>query len=204
MTPKNRTKPDLSLTSIAHQQAKELGTEQYYLWQRNVIDGFKDKSDDHIKDILRQTAFPYAVCFENWIGDFNMSTGLRNANAFNAKEVFYLGDKKFDRRGCTGVYNYTPIQWLSSIDDFIKLQDKYTIIGIDNVPGSVSMIDFEWPVNPLMVFGSEGTGLTPSMISFCKHIVHIDMFGSVRSLNAGTASGIAMNDFACKYRLKQK
>ena len=168
-------------------------------WQHNVLDHFKGMSVEDIKSNLADTASPFAVCMENWIGDFNFGTLVRNANAFNAKEVFYIGDKKWDRRSSVGVYNYTDVNWLSTIEDFIKLKEKYTIIGIDNIPGkSIPISTYNYPLPCLLVFGSEGTGLTETMQSLCKDILHIDMIGSVRSLNCGTASGIAMYDLIGK------
>lgn len=194
MREKLRTKPDLSQSSPAHQEEID-----YRRWERNVADRFKDKSEVDIKAELQATAHPFAVCFEHWIGDFNMGSGIRNANAFNVNEVFYLGDKKWDRRAAVGVYNYTEVKWIPTMEEFLSLQDKYVIIGIDNIPGrSVSINDYRWPRNTLMVFGEEGTGLTPAMQAFCRDIVEIPMFGSVRSLNCGVASGIVMYDYVSK------
>lgn len=192
MKEKIRTKPNLIDSSPEHQLALQAGNDHYASWTYNVIDKFKGMSVEDIRSELDKTAFPFAVCFEHLINDFNMGTAIRNANAFGAREVFYVGDKKWDRRAAMGVHNYTSVKWLPTIDDFIKLKEKYVIIGIDNVPGSVSISSYRFPKNTLMVFGEEGVGLTPMMRSLCQDIVHIDMFGSVRSLNCGTASGIAM------------
>jgi tRNA G18 (ribose-2'-O)-methylase SpoU len=200
MKQKIKTIPDLSETSAAHIEAKALGNDHFRLWQRNVIDEYKPLSEDEIKAKLQATSFPYAVCFENFINDFNIATGIRNANAFNAREVFYIGDKKFDRRGTQGVHNYMEINWLKSIEDFLKLKDKYKIVGFDNIPGSVPISTYKWEPMSMIVFGSEGVGLTPLMQSYCDELVFIEQFGSVRSLNVATAAGIAMNDFVSKYR----
>lgn len=195
MREKIRTKGDLSIISDAHQQAIKDGDDHWRSWQRNVADKWKDKSPEEIKSALKRSGYPFAVCFEHWINDFNMGTGIRNANAFNAKEVFYVGDKKWDKRAAVGVYNYTDVTWLPTIDDLVKLQDRYTIVGIDNVPGSVPMMSYSWPRNTLMVFGEESVGLTPGMKALCRDIVHIEMYGTVRSFNCGTASGIAMYSY---------
>lgn len=197
---KLRTKGDLSLTSPAHQAALASGDDHYRLWERNVTDHLKNKSEEEIKEYLQQNSNPFAVCFEHWIGDFNMGTGIRNANGFGAQEVFYIGDKKWDRRSAVGVHNYTEVQWISSMEDFMKLKDKYVIIGIDNVPGSIPLSSYRWQPNTLMVFGEEGTGLTPVMQSLCEDIVAIEMFGSVRSFNCGSASAIVMYDFVRQMR----
>ena len=200
MREKNQTTPNLSASSSAHSNALQSGDQHYRSWQLNVADQFKSKTEEEIRSELQATANPFAVCFEHWIGDFNMGSGIRNANGFNAKEVFYVGDKKWDRRSAVGVYNYTPVKWLPTIDDFISLSHEYTIVGIDNVPGSVSLSSYRWKPNTLMVFGEEGTGLTPGMQKLCQDIVAIEMFGSVRSFNCGVASGIVMYDFVRQMR----
>lgn len=200
MRPKIQTVPNLADTSPAHQEALANKDDHYRLWERNVADRFKDLPDEEIREELRNTAHPFAVCFEHWIGDFNMGSGIRNANAFNAKEIFYIGDKKWDRRASVGVYNYTEVQWIPTIEEFKKLKDRYRIVGIDNIPGkSFSIRHMNWPHNTLMVFGEEGTGLTPAMQELCDMIVEIPMYGSVRSLNCGVASGIVMYDFTEKF-----
>jgi tRNA G18 (ribose-2'-O)-methylase SpoU len=197
---KIKTVGDLAATSPKHQEALKAGPDHYRLWERNVADRFKSMPDEEVKSELKKTSHPFAVCFEHWIGDFNMGSGIRNANAFNAKEVFYIGDHKWDRRSAVGVYNYTEVQWIPTIEDFKKLKEKYRIIGIDNIPGkSFSIRHMNWPSNTLMVFGEEGTGLTPAMQELCEMIVEIPMYGSVRSLNCGVASGIVMYDFTEKF-----
>jgi tRNA G18 (ribose-2'-O)-methylase SpoU len=200
MKEKIRTTPNLMDSSPIHQAAIAAGDDHFKSWQYNVADHFKDKTQEEIKQTLKETAYPFAVCFEHWIGDFNMGTGIRNANAFNAKEVFYVGTKKWDRRSAVGVHNYTEVQWISDIEDFKKLKDRYVIVGIDNVPGSVPLSTYSFPENTLMVFGEEGVGLTPGMQALCKDIVYIEMFGTVRSLNCGTASGIAMYQYVNSQR----
>jgi tRNA G18 (ribose-2'-O)-methylase SpoU len=196
-----KTIPDLSLTSEAHIEAKKLGDEHFRLWQRNVIDEFKELSEEVIKQKLQSSAFPYAIAMESLINDFNISSVFRNANAFNAKEVFYIGDKKFDKRGLLGCHNYMDIHWLPTIDDFIELSKRYRIVGIDNVPRAFSLKEYKWQPDTLVVFGSEGVGLTPAMLSFCQDIVYIPQYGSVRSLNVATASGIIMNDIVNSFNI---
>ena len=193
-----KTIPNLADTSPKHQAALVAGDEHFRLWERNVIDDFKSLSEEQIRKKLQESSFPYAVCFENWINDFNISTGIRNANAFGAREIYYLGDKKFDRRGMQGVQNYSTIQWLPTMDDFLSLRDKYIFVGVDNIPGAIPINDYTWKDHTLMIFGSEGVGLTPGIQSVCQDLVFVRQFGSVRSLNVGTASGIVMNDFVSK------
>jgi tRNA G18 (ribose-2'-O)-methylase SpoU len=170
---------------------------------RNVIDRFKGWNAELIRDDLKQSAFPYAALMEHWQGDFNIGTLIRNANAFNASEVFYIGTKKWDRRGAVGTHNYTDLKYLNDYSELELLKQKYTFIGVDNLPGAVSVEDFQWPENALMIFGEEGTGLTESMQKYCEKMVYITQYGSVRSLNAGCASAVAFYDYVRKYHSSQ-
>jgi tRNA G18 (ribose-2'-O)-methylase SpoU len=194
-----RTSPNLLDNAPEHQKALAAGRDHFGSWQYNVIDKFKSMDAADIKAELKNTALPFAVCMEHVIGDFNLGTVIRNANAFNAKEVFYIGEKRWDRRASVGVYHYTDVTWISNLNDLLKLKEKYVFVGIDNIPGSISISTHSFVPNTLMFFGEEGVGLTPAIQSLCDTIVHIDMFGSVRSLNCGTASGIAMYEFAAQH-----
>ncbi len=171
----------------------------------NIIDKYKwDRltkwTTELVKEDLQRTAFPCAVLMENFAGDFNIGTVIRNANAFNAKEVFYLGMRHYDKRGTVGTHHYTNITHLRSVEELSKLKEHYTLVGIENsVSGAVSLGDFKWPNNPLLIIGEEGVGITPQTLALCDHCVYIPQYGSVRSLNAGVASGIVLNDFVTKY-----
>ena len=179
---------------------KEVSPERWRSWTYNVIDEFKGKTQDEIKDQLKSTRHPFAVLMEHWKGDFNIGTLIRNSNAFNANEVFYVGRKRYDRRGAVGTHHYIDLNYIDDFEDLWSLKDKYTFVCLDNnIEGVVSMEDFEWPDNALMIFGEEGEGVTSEMLELADHVVSIKQYGSVRSMNVGTTSGIAMYDYTRKY-----
>ena len=139
----------------------------------NVIDKYKEWQVDLIKEEVQKNAFPYAALMENWGSDYNLSTLIRNANAFGAKEVFYLKEKKkWDARGAVGTHHYSN--------------------------AASTLANYEWKADTLLVFGEEGNGLSKQMLAMCEDIVYIPQYGSVRSLNVGTTSGIIMNDLVSK------
>lgn len=169
-------------------------------WQYNVVDKYKGLTVDQIRVELRKEALPFAVCMAQIQGDFNFSTLIRSSNAFGAQEVFYFGKKKFDRRGALGTYHYTDVRYLEDMEKLTRLKDRYTFVAIENAPGAVSLCDFEWPDDPLMIFGEESNGLSEEVLAMCDHVVSIDMRGSVRSINVGCASSIVMYDYSSKFR----
>lgn len=192
---KIKTIPDLSEKSPAHIEARKSGDGYLWLWTRNVIDEFKELSNEEIKNKLRATAFPYAVLAENFAHDMNHASLIRNANAFNARKVYYIGDRRLSKRGSQGVQNYTEIEWLPTVEDCVKLKKQYKFIAIDNVPGAKSLEEFVPEPNMMFVFGSEGVGITPEMLKMCDEVIYIKQFGSVRSINVATASGIVMQNY---------
>jgi len=168
--------------------------------KRNIVDFYHGWKLEDIKLDLDRRCFPYAALMEQWQGDFNIGGLVRNANAFAAKEVFYIGKKRWDRRGAVGTHNYTAVKYLDSYEALFEIKNSYVLVGIDNVEGSVPMESFDWPGNTLMIFGEEGTGITKDVLDMCEKVVAISQYGSVRSLNAAVASGIAMYDYTFKKR----
>src|SRR5258708_39222210 len=114
-----RSVPDLSAHSHKHIEAKNSNKEYLSWWERNVIDEFKSLSNEEIKTRLRATSFPFSVCFENWAHNFNISSGIRNSNCFNARKIYYIGEKRYDRSGAMGVQNYSDTEWLPTVDSLL-------------------------------------------------------------------------------------
>lgn len=169
---------------------------------RNVIDKYKGWEIDLIKEDLIKRRLPYAVAMQHINGDFNFSTVVRNANAFGASETFYIcGKKKWDTRGDVGTRHYSVVKFIKTLDDLKKLKEKYVFVGLENnvERNCVNIKDFSWPKNSLIIIGEENSGIVPEILDMCDHFVYIDMLGSVRSINAGCASAVAMFDYMNKY-----
>ena len=179
--------------------------DRWSLWKRNVVDKYKSMTDDKIREELKQNVNPVAVCMEHWKGDFNISTLIRNANAFNVEKVYYLGKKRIDVRGAVGAHHYMDISYLDdSYNRLVELKNKYTFIAIDNnVDKTHKLREFDWnklEKPPLILFGEEGCGLTEEVLNLADYRIEIEQYGSVRSLNVGTASGIVL--FECVQHLR--
>ena len=175
-------------------------SERWTLWKRNVIDKYKNWPTDAIRRDLQETANPFSVCMEHWQGDFNISTLIRNSNAFNARRVYYIGKKRFDRRGAVGTHHYVDLNYLDNdYSRLVDLKKEYTIVAVDNnISNTHKLGEFDWlslEKPPLMLFGEEGVGLTTPALEIADYCVEIPQYGSVRSLNVGTSSGILMYDF---------
>ena len=109
-----------------------------------------------------------------------------------------MGRRRFDRRGAMGTHRYQHVH--HSADEPALLarlrRDGMRIVAIDNVPGAVSLMGYAWRPESAMVFGQEQVGVAPHALAVADDVVYIPQYGSTRSLNVGTASGIAMYSYA--------
>jgi tRNA G18 (ribose-2'-O)-methylase SpoU len=160
----------------------------------NVQSKYAEWSVDLIKEDVQRNTLPYACLMSHVEGDFNMSTAVRNANAFGCKELFYFGGKRWDKRGSVGTHHYSLVTHLKDMDAIKALKSQYRFVAIEcNIERNcVSLFDYKIEPNTMFIFGEESKGLSDEMLDLCEDYVYIPMIGSVRSLNVGTASGILM------------
>ncbi len=90
----------------------------------NVVDEYKSWEPADIRNAVQKKTFPYAVMMQHIGGDYNISTMVRNANAFGAREVYYYGRRKWDRRGAVGTHHYTDMLFLDSMEAVKSLKEK--------------------------------------------------------------------------------
>ena len=169
----------------------------------NVLDHLKNSSVDDIKSYCKNNCIDASVAMMHVNGDFNLSTLVRNANFFGFKEAIYVGgSKQWDRRGTVGTHHYTDLNHIKTEEDFVDYVNNigYTLIAVENnIPKysdkTVSIFNhwvFTGVYNPMFVFGEEKSGVSDYILDNSDYIVTIPAYGSVRSLNVGTTSGIVM------------
>lgn len=161
---------------------------------RNLVDKYKGWSNDAVKADLAAHAFPYHIAIENYQHDFNIGTIVRNANAFNAAGVHIVGKRKWNKRGAMVTDKYLQLYHHETPHQLAEWAHKnnVSVVGIDNIPGSVNLHDVALPRNAVLVFGQEGPGLSEEIQAICTQIITIEQFGSTRSVNVGVASGIIL------------
>jgi tRNA G18 (ribose-2'-O)-methylase SpoU len=163
--------------------------------RRNVLDRYRYWSVDAIVADLDPHRHDFAVAIENWQHDANIGTVVRTANAFLAREVLIVGRKRWNRRGAMVTDRYQHLVHLPDVADVVRYaaEHDYTIVGIDNTPGSHPIETAVLPQRTLFLFGQEGPGLTDEAHDVAAITLSIAQYGSTRSINAGVAAGIAMH-----------
>ncbi|HVU62063.1 MAG TPA: RNA methyltransferase [Mycobacteriales bacterium] len=165
--------------------------------RRNVVDRYRYWSNEAIAADLALHRRAFHVAIENWQHDFNIGTIVRNANAFQAAAVHIVGNRRWNRRGAMVTDRYVDVRHHPTIGALTSwaAEAELALIGIDLLPGSVSIVGAELPRRSVLLFGQEGPGLSRAAREACSAVLHIPQHGSTRSINAGVASGIAMYEW---------
>ncbi|MDO5092785.1 MAG: TrmH family RNA methyltransferase [Propionibacteriaceae bacterium] len=169
--------------------------------RRNVIDRFRYWRLEAIVADLDEQRSRLHVAIQNWEHDFNIGSIVRTANAFNVGGVHIVGRRRWNRRGAMVTDRYLRVHHHEDEAAlFAWLAERHLdAIGVDNLPGSVPLETEHLPRDCCLVFGSEGPGLTETMVAGCARLVAITQRGSTRSLNAGAAAAIAMYHWSLQH-----
>jgi tRNA G18 (ribose-2'-O)-methylase SpoU len=163
--------------------------------RRNVVDRYRYWTLEAIVADLDTRRHDFHVAVENWQHDFNIGTIVRTANAFLAREVHIVGNRRWNRRGAMVTDRYQHVRHHRDVPALAaELQDRgIALLGIDNLPGSQPIETLALPTSVCLLFGQEGPGLSEAARSACDGTFSIAQFGSTRSINASAAAAIAMH-----------
>lgn len=169
--------------------------------RRNVVDGYRYWRVEAIVADLDARRHPFHVAIENWVHDPNIGTVVRNANAFLARAVHIVGARRWNRRGAMMTEVYQHVLHHPTFDEFAAWarSEGLPVLGIDNLPGSQPIYRAAMPQACVLLFGSEGPGLSPEARELVEVVLSIPQYGSTRSINAGSASAVAMYEWCRRW-----
>jgi tRNA G18 (ribose-2'-O)-methylase SpoU len=163
--------------------------------RRNVVDRYRYWTQQAIVADLDLRRHDVHVAIENWMHDLNIGTVVRNANAFLAREVHVVGNKRWNRRGAMVTDRYQHLRHHPTMEAFIGWAgaEDLPVVAVDNLPGAVPLETVHLPRRCVLLFGQEGPGLSAAARDQVDVVCSIAQYGSTRSINAGVASGIALH-----------
>jgi tRNA G18 (ribose-2'-O)-methylase SpoU len=173
---------------------------------RNVVDKYRYWSMEAIVADLDLQRHSYYVAIENWQHDLNIGSIVRTANAFLAKGVHIVGNKRWNRRGAMVTDRYQHVTHMATVEELISWAatagpggSKLPIIAIDNVPGCQQLENYRLPKECVFLFGQEGPGLSQAALDASEVVLEITQFGSTRSINASAAAAITMHTWVMQH-----
>lgn len=169
--------------------------------RRNVADRYRYWRLEAIVADLDTRRHPFHVAVENWRHDFNIGAVVRNANAFLARAVHVVGERRWNRRGAMMTEVYQHVHQHATIDELVEwaASENLPLVGVDNLPGAQPIDRAPLPRACVLLFGQEGEGLSPAARVAVSSLLSIPQWGSTRSINAGAASAVAMYEWCRRH-----
>jgi len=148
-----------------------------------------------IEDITREKGILLGI---NHVEDpQNLGNIIRSAEVFGVQGIIIpalrsAGITETVVRASQGAIFHLKISVVKNILNFIRLiKDKGVwIYSLERGGIDINEVTFNFPL--ALIIGSEGKGVSPSILKDSHEIVSIPMFGKVNSLNVASATAIAL------------
>lgn len=78
-------------------------------------------------------------------------------------------------------------------------QEGHRLIGLEQTSGSVSLFDFAFPREAVLVIGHERRGIEDEVLHLLDAVVEIPIYGTPFSHNVATATAMALYEYCRQY-----
>ncbi len=153
--------------------------------------------DENIIDLINTS--PKRILILDGIEDpHNLGAILRSVDAFGYDAVILPKNRSCSiteivAHISTGAIEHVKIAYVNSLSTFVERlkQAGYWICGTD-AKGNTSLNDIDLNLNLAVIIGSEGFGMSRTLIKQSDYLISIPMVGNVNSLNASVSTGIVL------------
>ena len=139
------------------------------------------------------------VCLDEVTDPRNIGSIIRSAVSFNLdgiiiKDRHFPSESKLMYKAASGCMEYLNIFKVSNINSTLKyLREKnFWVYGFD-ASGEKDFTQHKWDGNNILLFGSEGYGLSKHTLKYTDYLVKIDINNKVESLNISNSASIAFH-----------
>ena len=161
---------------------------------------------DHYTSKFTKQRFPIILISDNVSHAANLGSLFRTADAFGVEYIVLGGaavelGRKFTKTS-RATEQSVSFEQLENIQGKIqKLKsENYICIALEITDHSIPVSELELPKNSKIAFiiGDENHGVSTSVLEYCDHTVHIEMYGQNSSMNVVQATSIALYEFTKK------
>jgi 23S rRNA (guanosine2251-2'-O)-methyltransferase len=156
--------------------------------------------DPMIETALAQPGFALIVAADHITDEGNLGALIRTSAFFGAHGIILPKDRSAGitgrvQKNSAGAYAHVPIAKVTNLGQNLNQLKKkgFWIIGAA-ADGPDSIFGFDWRRDMVLVFGSEGRGLSRLVRERCHQLVHIPGHGNLDSLNISVAAGVIFSE----------
>ena len=159
---------------------------------------------EFVRAALKDVRNPFEIAVLGVGNYFNLATIIRTAHNFLCKRIYIVDSEGFYEKGTMGNHRFEDIVEVPmNVFKSIMETEHKNLVPFEKRPGikTNDIRTFEYPENPVLLFGSEKTGLPDDIIALAggwEKVVSIPVYGVNNDLNVGVAASIAMYDWVSK------
>ena len=159
---------------------------------------------EHLEDLIvkefikKKTNLTFA-CLNEVTDPRNIGSIIRSAASFNldgiiVKERHFPDESKLMYKSASGCMEHVNIFKVSNINTTLKyLREKnFWVYGFDN-NGKQDFTNVKWEGNNILLFGSEGYGISKHTLNYADYLVKIKINDKVESLNISNSASIVFH-----------
>ena len=162
---------------------------------QGIILDIEDFSYSNYKDFL-DVPDAKIVILDHLEDPHNLGAIIRTCEAAGVLGIIIPKDRSVDinstvMKTSAGALENVKIAKVTNIVNVIDdlKESGYWIVGTD-MTGDIDYRDVDYTGKIALVIGSEGSGLSKSVLQSCDYVAKIPMYGKINSLNASVAAGI--------------
>jgi 23S rRNA (guanosine2251-2'-O)-methyltransferase len=164
------------------------------------VEEFSYAQLDHLVErSLKVPGSALLIAVDHITDEGNLGSLIRTAAFFGSHGLIIPKDRSAGvtarvLKSASGVHNYLPVARVINLGMSLKALGKkgFWIIGTSAGESLVSVYQFDWKRDLVLVLGNEQKGLSPSIKRLCHQIVKIPSTRQVESLNVSVAGGVIL------------
>ncbi len=182
---------DLLLPNINHQGAIA------------IVSGFKyTPLDELLAKIKKREEKTTIIVLDHITDEGNFASIIRTSAFFGVQGIIIPKKRSVSvspqvLKRSAGACFYIPIVRVPNISMVLKRLSEEGLWIIGTSPeGRMSLYEFDWNRDLVLVLGNEQKGIGHSVSKVCHEIISIPIFGFVESLNVAVSAGIFLSEIA--------
>ena len=152
-----------------------------------------------LKEFIKNKNNLNLICLDEVTDARNIGSIIRSAASFNldgliVKERHFPSESKLMYKSSSGAIEHLNIFKVSNINSTLKyLRDKnFWVYGFDS-SGKKNFIEVDWKGNNVLLFGSEGYGISKHTLTYTDYLVKIKINDKIESLNISNSGAIVFH-----------
>ena len=139
------------------------------------------------------------VCLDEVTDARNIGSLIRSAASFNidgiiVKDRHFPSESKLMYKSASGAIEHLKIFKVSNINSTLKhLREKNFWVYAFDSKGEKDFIDVDWKGNNILLFGSEGYGISKHTLKYTDYLVKININKKIESLNISNSGAIVFH-----------